>query len=226
MKKVYSDIPGSYELVNHLLTMGTDIITRRRAAKIAVRQGGDTWLDICCGTGEMTANLMRLKKNGTKVFGADFSPEMIALAVAKPENKEVGFTISEAEHLPYRDNFFDIITISYATRNLNSTRELLIQRFSEINRVLKPGGTFVNLETSQPRNKLFRKIMHLYVGVSVARIGALISGNKAGYAYLAASIPRFYEPDELCKILKASGFSSIDYTPMFFGAIAAHRAVK
>lgn len=226
LQKVYSEIPASYELINHVLTFGMDIICRKKAALIAVEDGGERWLDVCCGTGEMAVNLVKLSGNGTRLHAADFSFPMVKLALLKPETSQVSFAISEAEHLPYPDDSFDLITISFATRNLNSSRDMLIKRFREFFRVLKPGGRFINLETSQPELKFLKKLMHLYVNLTVKQVGSLISGNKAGYAYLAASIPRFYGAEELAGILKKSGFSDVSYTRMFLGITAVHKAVK
>jgi demethylmenaquinone methyltransferase/2-methoxy-6-polyprenyl-1,4-benzoquinol methylase len=226
LQKVYKEIHSSYELINHILTFGMDVICRKRAAGMAAQQHGENWLDICCGTGEMTANLMRLKNKHVNLFGADFSKPMIDRAKRKKANKKAFFLINEAEHLPFRDNFFDLITISFATRNLNSSETLLIKRLREFYRVLKPGGIFVNLETSQPQNKFIKKLTHLYVKITVQKLGTFISGNKAGYSYLAASIPRFYNADQLRKILLKSGFGNVSYRSNFFGIIAIHKAQK
>lgn len=226
LQKIYSEIPASYELINHVLSLGMDIICRKRAALIAANSGGEKWLDVCCGTGEMTANLTRISGNGTSIFAADFSLPMIRLALLKPEAQRVSFTISEAEYLPYADHSFDLVTISFATRNLNSSREMLIKRFREFHRILKSGGRLINLETSQPQSELLRRLMHLYVNLTVRQVGTLISGNKAGYSYLAASIPRFYGAEELADILKDSGFSDVSYERIFCGIAAIHNAVK
>ncbi len=226
LQKVYSEIPASYELINHILTFGMDIVCRRRAASVAIDGGGEKWLDVCCGTGEMLINLVKASGNGTDLYAADFSLPMIRVALLKPEARHVSFAISEAEHLPYPDKSFDLITISFATRNLNSSREMLIKRFREFHRILKPGGRFINLETSQPKSNFLKKLMHLYVNLTVKQVGTLISGNRAGYSYLAASIPRFYGAEELSGILKDSGFSEVSYKNMFFGITAVHKAIK
>jgi len=224
LQKVYSEIPKRYELVNHLITFGTDIYCRRKAADIAAADGGSAWLDICCGTGEMAVNLTKRAGNGTAIFAADFSKPMIEIARNKPRTKNINFLLVNAAELPFPDNFFDLITISFATRNLNTTRDILIRTFSEFRRVLKPGGRFINLETSQPTNKIIKKLVHTYVSLTVRQLGTALTGSKAGYAYLANSIPRFYEADELAKILREAGFDKIDYKRLFFGAMAIHKA--
>jgi len=226
LQKIYSQIFNRYELINHILTFGLDIICRRRAAKIGAADGGTTWLDVCTGTAETAIYLSHLKQNGISIIGADFSLPMVKQARLKPETKAIPFVISDAAHLPFKNNSFDLIHISFATRNLNTTREKLIEHFKEFHRILKPGGRFINLETSQPKMKLLRSIMHFYVRITVKWIGWIISGSEAGYAYLANSIPRFYPPDELAGILKEAGFSEVWFKRMFLGMTAVHKAIK
>nr|MBN2277735.1 ubiquinone/menaquinone biosynthesis methyltransferase [candidate division Zixibacteria bacterium] len=226
LQKIYSELPKHYELIDHILTFGLDILCRRRAARIAVADGGERWLDMCCGTGEMATALKRLSRNGTMLTACDFSLPMLSQATLKPEAKDIRFAISEAGALPFADHTFDLITVSFATRNLNSSRGTLIKRFREFHRVLKPGGRYVNLETSQPESRVIRKLMHIYVGLTVKQVGSWISGSKEGYSYLASSIPRFYPAGELAEILREAGFSEISYQPLFFGITAIHKAVR
>ncbi len=226
LQKIYSEIPKRYELINHLLTCGIDIYCRRKTAVMAVSGGGSIWLDICCGTGEMAANLRKLAKKTAIIVAADFSQPMLNLARQKPGADRINFVLTNARQLPFPDNSLDLITISFATRNLNSGREILIETFSEFRRVLKPGGLFINLETSQPPNMFFRKLMHLYISLAVRQLGSTISGSKAGYAYLANTIPRFYDADELSAILKKAGFREVTYKRLFFGAMAVHESVS
>lgn len=226
LQKIYAKIPRNYELINHLITFGTDILTRKKAARIAAAEGGTMWLDVCSGTGELAMYLTRFRRNGTSITAADFSLPMVQVAKEKESLKNVPYVISMAEELPFPDNTFDLITISFATRNLNTSKEKLIQRFSEFCRILKPGGRFINLETSQPKNGLIRTVAHKYVELTVKQVGARISGNREGYAYLASSIPRFYNADTLADILRTAGFDSVSYQHQFFGVMAIHKAVK
>jgi len=225
IQKIYAEIPRTYELINHVLTFGFDIYCRKKAVKTALADGGNRFLDICSGTGEIACYL-KAKSNGSQVVAADFSLPMMKVGASKPEAKNISFVISEAGELPFHDNYFDLITISFATRNINKNREALINYFSEFRRVLKPGGRFINLETSQPPNRTIRKLMHRYVDLTVRKIGRTISGSKYGYNYLASTIPRFYDANELTEILKEAGFSEVYPKPMFFGAAAIHKAVK
>jgi demethylmenaquinone methyltransferase/2-methoxy-6-polyprenyl-1,4-benzoquinol methylase len=226
IQKIFAEVPKTYELINHILTFGMDIVARKRAARIAVKDGGSIWVDVCSGTGEMAANLARLKEDNVGLFAADFSLPMLKMAAAKKSAKSINFVIADVGTLPFPDNSVDLITISFATRNLNTNRETLIGHVREFYRVLRPGGRYVNLETSQPKNRLIRELMRFYVGLSVKRIGSMISGSNAGYAYLSHTIPRFYPPDELAAIIQQAGFATVEYKRMFFGILAVHRGVK
>jgi ubiquinone/menaquinone biosynthesis C-methylase UbiE len=120
----------------------------------------------------------------------------------------------------------NLITISFATRNINLSRETLVKSFVEFRRVLRPGGRFVNLETSQPPFAPMRRCSHWYARVWVKRMGSQISGSRKGYAYLAETMSRFYSPEALADILRQAGFKEIAFKPLFFGVAAIHRATK
>ncbi len=226
IQQIFSQIPKRYELINHILTFGLDIVSRKRAAKIGASGGGTIWLDVCTGTGEMAINLSRLKQNGISILAADFSLPMVKRARLKPESRNISYVISDVAELPFDNNSIDLIHISFATRNINTSREKLIEHFKEFHRILKPGGRFINLETSQPKSKLLRFLMHLYVKLTVKQIGSMISDSKAGYVYLSKTIPRFYPAEELAEILKEAGFSEVWHKRMFAGITAIHKAVK
>lgn len=226
VQKIFSEVPQTYELVNHILTFGLDILWRRKAAKIAASGGGKLWLDVCSGTGEMAIYLSRLVENNAKVITADFSLPMLKKISEKPESSRLFFTLADATFLPFPDCTFDLITVSMGTRNLNVRRDTLIKAFKEFHRVLKPGGRYVNLETSQPPSGLFRKLFHLYIRMAVIPLGSLLSGSKAGYTYLSYTIPRFYPADELSGILKQAGFAEVNFNRMILGVAAIHKAVK
>ncbi|MBN1408574.1 MAG: ubiquinone/menaquinone biosynthesis methyltransferase [Calditrichaceae bacterium] len=226
IQKLYTQIPSTYELVNHLLTFGMDIWWRRSAIKKIENQYGVRWLDVCTGTGETAANLSKQANNGNQVFATDFSLPMISLAKKKPEGNRIKFSISEIKNLPFPDNTFDLITISFATRNIDINRQILIQSFTEIRRVLKSGGQFINLETSQPKSLFIRYFFHLYVKIFIRPIGKAVSGSKSAYTYLASTIPKFYHAEELKQIIIESGFQTVEYQHLLFGAAAIHSSIK
>jgi demethylmenaquinone methyltransferase/2-methoxy-6-polyprenyl-1,4-benzoquinol methylase len=226
LQKIFSEVPRTYELVNHVLTFGLDIIWRKRTAAIAARDGGKRWLDLCTGTGETAIYLKRLAPAGTDVYGLDFSLSMLSEAKKKPAAGDIHFIASDVKMLPFADDSVDLVTISFATRNINLSRDILVQTFSEFHRVLKPGGRFVNLETSRPSFLPLRKGMHIYVRLFVRSLGSRISGSKPAYTYLARTIPRFYSPEELAGLMREAGFAEASFRRQLFGVAAIHRGMK
>jgi demethylmenaquinone methyltransferase/2-methoxy-6-polyprenyl-1,4-benzoquinol methylase len=225
IQKMFTEVPQTYRLLNHLFTLGQDIFWRRKAAKIAASGGGTRWLDACSGTGEMATCLSHLATDGTSIVATDFSLSMMSKAIEKPEAKHIAFTLSDVSHLPFRDNSFDAITISFATRNLISQGNLL-KCLREFHRVLKPGGRLVNLETSQPRFAPIRWMFHLYVKATVGPIGRLVSGSDTAYTYLSHSIRHFCSPEELAEIIRQAGFCEVSFNRVLLGAAAIHKAIK
>jgi len=224
---MYTEVPRTYELLNHLLTLGQDTRWRSLAAKLATSSGGEHWLDVGVGTGEMTLNLYRLAGPHTRIVSTDFSLPMMSEARRKPEAKNISFTLAEATRLPFHEDSFDVITLSFAARNIDSSgRGNLLRCFAEFHRILRPGGRVVNLETSQPRNRLIRGVFHIYVKLLVRPVGRLISGSDAAYRYLARSMVRFYGTDALAAIIREAGFENIEYRPLLLGAAAIHTATK
>ncbi|MFW9975767.1 MAG: ubiquinone/menaquinone biosynthesis methyltransferase [Candidatus Thorarchaeota archaeon] len=224
--KVFSEVAHLYELVNHVLTFGLDIPWRMKAAQIAASGGGTLWLEVCSGTGELAANLMKFATVNTKIIVSDFSMPMISKATEKEELCAATISLADAQQLPFLNNTFDLIAISFATRNITSTREKLVKYLKEFHRILKPGGRFVNLETSQPSLVPIRLAFRLYASQVVKLVGRMLSGSKTGYAYLAHTVPRFFNAEELSTILYETGFSRVNYIKMTLGAVAIHRAVK
>jgi demethylmenaquinone methyltransferase/2-methoxy-6-polyprenyl-1,4-benzoquinol methylase len=226
LKSIYGRIHGRYELINHILTFGLDIRWRKRAAVIAAESGGRRWIDLCCGTGEMALQLKVLSPRGGTVLAADFSKPMIREAQAKHASAGIHFVLSDVGALPFSDESFDLVTVSFAARNLDTGGAELVGSFREVRRVLRAGGRFINLETSRPENRFVRWIFHTYVRLVVRPIGRMISGSEAGYAYLSSSILRFYSMSEMSDILHEAGFTDVSVKPLLRGIAAVHEAVR
>lgn len=226
IQKLFSEVAETYELVNHVLTFGLDILWRKKAAREAVKAKGFLWLDVCSGTGEMALNLYRLADEKVKIVSVDFCHRMLAKALEKRHIPNLSFVLGEAICLPFPDMTFDLVTISFATRNINPNKGILNAHLREFYRVLKPGGHFVNLETSQPSVKIIQKLFHFYIKVAVKPLGFLLSGSRAGYSYLAFTIPRFFAAEEFSSMLSKTGFARVTYRSLFLGVAAIHIAVK
>ena len=226
VQKMFAAIPATYELSNLVLTFGLDQLWRRKAVEIAAKHSGGLVLDICCGTGDMTRLLRSRCGPDTFIVGCDFSLPMVRLAKQSLLGQRVGFVVADVDDLPFRTSPFGVATISFGLRNLNLDKETLRERFAKIGRCLEPNGSFVCVETSQPKSLLLRRLFHLYVKLVIGPLGALISGNRPAYKYLASTIPKFYPLQKLCEILRNAGFEAIFCKRLFPGIAAMTLATR
>ncbi len=227
LAELFGRVAPTYALINHFLTFGLDLHWRRQAARLAQDFKGSLWVDVCSGPGDMARCLARQPKEARKILAIDFCWSMLRLNQRKRDYGDTIYPVmANAGRLPLKDESVDLLTIAFATRNLFSSQIALLNFFREFRRVLRPGGIFLNLETSQPQNGLFRRVFHLYVKTLVRPVGSLISREGPAYHYLSTTIPRFFAADELAKLLLAAGFSSIKYFPLSGGIVAIHLATR
>ena len=220
----YDGIYLFYEKANSFLTFGLDLYWRRRAAAIAARTApaAAAALDACCGTGDFTLALRKAFGPALKLTGADLSAAMLSLGRAK--DRTITFVQAEAKALPFPDGSFDLVTISFATRNLNMNREKLLAALREFRRVLKPGGVFLNLETTRPANPLLWFGMRLYVKTLIGLLNLLSPKSRSSYLFLRNTILTWYSAAELDGLLQEAGFASAAHTILCPGAVAVHTA--
>ena len=185
-------------------------------------------LDLGTGTGDMA---IRMAKNihDARVTGYDFSPSMLNAARNKAQRLHIiniEFIEGDAAEMPFENDRFDVIGISFAFRNITFKNPHTPAYLKEIFRTLKPDGKFVIVESSQPRNRLIRFLFHRYLIYIVSFIGGKISGAKGAYHYLAHSARNFYYREELTNLLRSYGFDAIDHELLLFGAAAITTARK
>lgn len=227
---MFTMVPPRYDLVNRIVSLGMDKRWRRLAATACLEEKPRKILDLGCGTGDLTMNIARLAGEGAKITGLDYSLPMLELARRKATraglDDKVEFVHGEATKIPFTDGHFDCVGISFAFRNLTYKNPQCLPHLAEVKRVLKPGGRYVIVESSQPENRIIRALFHLYLRVLVGPAGILLSGQKGAYRYLAESTSRYYMPDEVREMLLAAGFKSVDCRPLLFGAVGLHVAIS
>jgi len=226
LKGIFGPILDKYELFNHIATLGLDYFWRRKAGRIASREGGTLWLDICTGTGEMAQILRKNASPHTWVLGLDFSKDMIMEAKRRRGGAFDFLVLGDAGELPFKDETFELVTTAFATRNLEESKKGLLSTLKEFHRVLRPGGRLIILETSQPDLMLLKKIFHLFVKITVMPLGTILTGSRQSYSYLSYSIRHFLTAPELKRTLREAGFKRVEVYPLFFGAAAIHKAFK
>lgn len=222
----YDGIYLFYEAANSFLTFGLDLYWRRRAAGLAraAAPGARSALDACCGTGDFCLALRRAYGPGLELSGADLSAAMLSRAAARLPG--VKLAQAEAKELPFPAASFDLVTISFATRNLNLDREKMLAALREFRRVLKPGGVFLNVETTRPENPVIRFLMRLYVKAAIGALVLVSPKSRQSYLFLRNTILNFYGAAEFSALLAEAGFEGVRARALCPGAVAVHTAVK
>jgi demethylmenaquinone methyltransferase/2-methoxy-6-polyprenyl-1,4-benzoquinol methylase len=222
----YDGICLFYGTANSLLTFGLDRYWRAFAAALAARTvpPGAAALDVCCGSGDFSAALEKALGPAAIITGTDLSGPMLSAAGLKAPG--IKFLQAEAKELPFPDGSFDLVTISFAARNLNIDRTKMLAALREFRRVLKPGGLFLNLETTRPENPALRFLMRIYVNSAIGLLNALSPKTRSSYSFLKTTILNFYSAAEFSVLLSEAGFASPSAKILFPGAAAVHTALK
>lgn len=222
---MFNNISGNYDGLNRIMTFGIDIQWRKKVVAIVKESQPKKILDIATGTGDL-AIMHSQEIPEAKIIGLDISSGM--LEVGKEKIKALGLAsniemvLGDSENIPYEDNFFDAITVSYGVRNF----EDLNKGLQEINRVLKPGGTFVVLETSVPTKFPFKQGYQFHSKVLLPLIGGLFSKDKTAYSYLSESANSFPYGEKFNAILKENNFHNVTDIPVTFGVSTIYKAIK
>ncbi len=230
LHKIFTAVPDRYDLINRIFTWGQDKNWRLKTARLCLANHPEKVLDLCCGTGDLAITLAGLALSSTAIIGLDYSPPMLEKATEKAGRAALkaglNFIHGDVGDLPFPDEYFDCIGISFAFRNLTYQNPNTPRYLSEIVRVLKNNGRFVIVESSQPPNKLLCSLDHLYLRTFVRWMGSALSHNKAAYNYLTDSASKFYTAEELSDLMVKAGFKSVTIKRLMFGATAIHVATK
>ena len=221
VQRMFAEITPRYDLLNHLLSFGLDRLWRRRLARqVRPPESAGATLrvaDLCCGTGDLAADLARRAGPGSEVLGLDFCRPMIDRARRKyGALPGVRFAVADAMSLPLADGAFDVVAVAFGVRNV----ENLDAALSEMVRVTRRGGCILILEFCPPEGAVWGAIFGFYFGHLLPIVGCLISGHRSAYRYLQASVGRFPGPGELASRLERAG--ACDVRPRrLIGGVAA-----
>ena len=221
---MFNNISKKYDFLNHFLSLGIDIIWRKKSIKLLKELQPKIILDIATGTGDFAIEALSL--NPTKIIGIDISEGMLAVGKEKMKQKGVGHIIDlqlgDSENLSFDSNYFDAYTVGFGVRNF----ENLEKGLSEMLRVLKPNGRAVILEFSKPKAFPVKQLYHFYFNRILPSIGNLISKDNAAYTYLPESVNAFPEGDEFVQILNKLGYKNVQAIPLMFGISSIYTATK
>ena len=225
VREMFSRIAPRYDLLNHLLSLNLDRGWRRRAAAELAAAPGETVLDLCAGTGDLTLAVARGAPSATLVC-CDFAHPMLRRAGPKFVGAGVAarVLIVEADGLalPFRDGSLDGITVGFGVRNLAD----LDAGFREMRRVLRPGGRLIVLEFSRPQGPVLSRLYRFYLQRLLPPGGDAASGNAGPYGYLARTIAAWPDAPSLAGRLREAGFDGVGWRALTGGIVAVHTALK
>jgi len=200
VRRMFDQIAPRYDVLNRLLSAGSDVSWRRKAVQALELNGAGRVLDLCCGTGDVLREVLERNPQHTGV-GVDLSERMLELGRGKLRRLAASLCSGDVERLPFRDASFDAAVVAFGIRNVGEPRVAL----TEVLRVLRPGGRLVVLEFAPPEGVLGR-LFRLYFEHVLPRVGGWLSGSREAYAYLPASVQRFATPDSFRFLMARAGF--------------------
>jgi len=217
VKGAFAKIADRYVMTNHILSMGTDILWRKKVGRIVRDWKPERVLDVATGTGDLALEIQR-RCPEAKVLGTDFCPEMLAHAT-KGGVKET--QVADAMNLPFEDGEYDVVTAAFGLRNMENWEAAL----REMGRVIKSGGYLLVLDFSQPRGVL-KKPYGFYLNKVLPRIAGLLTGQGGAYKYLAGSIGEFPYGDEMVALFEKTGLVEAKCHPLSGGIASIYTGVK
>jgi demethylmenaquinone methyltransferase/2-methoxy-6-polyprenyl-1,4-benzoquinol methylase len=222
--KMFDAISGTYDTVNRVISGGMDVRWRKKMAHLLPSGESLQLLDCATGTGDQLFALMEHAKNIQQAIGVDLSKEMLKIAESKSQKKpyhlQVRWQHASATTLPFSDQTFDCLTISFGIRNVENLQETL----AEFYRVLKVGGRLLILETSMPENAFVKKFHLFYLRHILPKLGGWISKKPEAYAYLNQTTETFPCGQTFCNLLESTGFKHVSAHPLTLGAATIYAA--
>jgi demethylmenaquinone methyltransferase/2-methoxy-6-polyprenyl-1,4-benzoquinol methylase len=223
---MFDAIAHRYDLLNRVLSGGLDAWWRRKAIAALGLGGGETVLDLCCGTADLAIAATRGRRGARRVIGVDFSRGMLRYGARKLARRgladAVWLTQGDAMRIPVRSGSVDAATVAFGIRNVEAPDVV----FQDVLRVLRPGGRFAVLEFGLPPSLGIRQLYLAYFRYVLPQIGRLLSGHTSAYRYLPASVSTFPEPGVLVSRLKAQGFVDVRAVQLTLGVVYLYSAAK
>ncbi|EPD53176.1 demethylmenaquinone methyltransferase [Paenisporosarcina sp. FSL H8-0542] len=221
--EVFEKISGNYDKMNSVISFQQHIKWREDTMSRMKVEPGSTTLDVCCGTADWTISMGQAVGSSGKAIGLDFSQNMLNVGMEKVKDyPQIELVHGNAMDLPYPDHTFDYVTIGFGLRNVPDYMQVL----KEMHRVLKPGGMFVCLETSQSELPVYKQLFRFYFKYVMPVFGKFFAKSYKEYSWLQESAKDFPGMKALAKMLEHAGFKQVEYKPYSGGAAARHIGIK
>jgi demethylmenaquinone methyltransferase/2-methoxy-6-polyprenyl-1,4-benzoquinol methylase len=222
---MFNNISGTYDFLNHFLSLGIDIIWRKKAIRELKTQKPQMILDVATGTGDFAFEAIKILQP-KQIIGVDISEGMLAVAQKKIDARNLSATFSvqkgDSEGLHFDDNTFDAITVAFGVRNYENLEKGLADMF----RVLKPDGKVVILEFSKPTAFPIKQLYHFYFKYATPFFGGLFSKDKKAYAYLEESVQAFPDGSNFTALMQKVGYKNTKHRSLTFGISAIYTGTK
>ncbi|WP_392566578.1 bifunctional demethylmenaquinone methyltransferase/2-methoxy-6-polyprenyl-1,4-benzoquinol methylase UbiE [Utexia brackfieldae] len=223
---VFHSVADKYDVMNDLMSFGIHRLWKKFTIDHCHVRKGQKILDLAGGTGDLTAKFSQLVGETGQVILADINDSMLKVGRSKLRDKglinNIEYVQANAEALPFPDNYFDCITISFGLRNVTDKAKALRSMW----RVLKPGGRLLVLEFSKPQHQILNKAYDLYSFHVLPLMGKVVANDSESYRYLAESIRMHPDQDKLKQMMFDAGFGDVKYYNMTGGIVALHRGFK
>lgn len=226
VREVFDSVADKYDVMNDVMSMGIHRLWKRFTIEMAGLKPGQKVLDLASGTGDLAGKFAKLVGSKGQVIASDINGAMLGNGRARQIDKgvvgNINFVQANAQYLPFPDNHFDLVTISFGLRNVTDKEMALRAMY----RCLKPGGRLLVLEFSQPTVPGLKPIYDTYSFKLLPFMGKVIADDEESYRYLAESIRMHPPQDELKQMMVDAGFERCDYHNMSGGIVALHRGYK
>jgi demethylmenaquinone methyltransferase/2-methoxy-6-polyprenyl-1,4-benzoquinol methylase len=225
----FDRIAWRYDLANDVISLGMHRLWKSRAVDALKLKPDGHYLDVCCGSGDLAINIARRLNGRGQVVGIDFSKNMLKVAARRAEQAyerdglkcRMEWVNGDAQELPFEDRCFDGAIISFGLRNLTD----LERGIEEMARVVRAGGTIVNLDLGHPSIPIFTPVYHFYFKRLVPLIGQILVGDKDAYSYLPSSLETYPAPHGITAIFKRARLQNVVHEPLAFGSVALHKGI-
>ena len=216
VKNAFSKIADRYVVTNHVLSLGTDILWRKRVGQIIMEWAPKDLLDVATGTGDLALEIQRVCPQAD-LIASDFCPEMLAHATSRGVKKTM---VVDAMNMPFESNSCDVLTVAFGLRNMADYPAAL----AEMRRVIRPGGHLLVLDFSTPEG-LLKKPYGLYLNHVLPKVAGVLTGEGGAYQYLAGSIGDFPSGVAMCQLIENQGYSEVKVEPLSGGIASIYTAI-